>query len=491
MLDPQEHSNPITVLALVFAAGSLLGGTASAAPSIRLSERAGPPTSETLVSGRGFSANARVDIYFDTTVALLIVTDGNGEFEKARIHVPGSAYPGKHWVTGLEPNDAKSAQAPFLVQTNWSQFHFDARLSGLNPYENVLSPTTVSGMELRWKFSTANYAWSSAAVVNGVVYVGSEDGNLYALNAKTGSLVWKLNTGHPVTSSPAVADGLVYIGTGEGTFYALDAVTGTKLWRHIGGDPPNAAPVVTNGVVYVGTTVRLYALNAKTGVQIWSTPIISNTPLAVSGGVVFADSFNALTSTLQISALNAATGASLWSSGSASLVTTPPTVAASVVYFGSDKDVVALNATTGDQLWSFTAGDLVLATPAVANSMVYAGAWDDNLYALNANTGALLWTFRTAGLVTSSAAMANGVVYTACNNGNIYALDASTGILLWTYFVGGVESSPAVANGMVYLSSFDNNIYAFGLPVGPPAQPSEVTPPDAEVLRSASHRPSR
>jgi len=89
------------------------------------------------VSGHGFEPNVGVDIFFDTSDKALVVTNGKGAFHDARIYAPRSARPGEHWVTALERNNDKGAQKPFLVQTNWSQFQFDAGGTRLNPNENV------------------------------------------------------------------------------------------------------------------------------------------------------------------------------------------------------------------------------------------------------------------------------------------------------------------------------------------------------------------
>jgi serine/threonine-protein kinase len=61
----------------------------------------------------------------------------------------------------------------------------------------------------------------SPAVANGVVYVGSYDQNVYALNAKTGSKLWSYATGNLVESSPAVANGMVFVGSDDHTVYAF------------------------------------------------------------------------------------------------------------------------------------------------------------------------------------------------------------------------------------------------------------------------------
>ena len=66
---------------------------------------------------------------------------------------------------------------------------------------------------------------SSPAVVGGVIFVGSLDGKVYALNAATGALIWSYTTGDWVASSPAVVGGVVYVGSGDGKVYALNAAT--------------------------------------------------------------------------------------------------------------------------------------------------------------------------------------------------------------------------------------------------------------------------
>jgi len=59
-------------------------------------------------------------------------------------------------------------------------------------------------------------------VVDTTIYVGSDDGRLYAVDATTGEKLWDILTGGKVTSSPAVADGIVYIGSHDGNVYAIE-----------------------------------------------------------------------------------------------------------------------------------------------------------------------------------------------------------------------------------------------------------------------------
>ena len=166
-----------------------------------------------------------------------------------------------------------------------------------------------------WSFATRSYVESSPVVANGVVYVTSDDGKLYALNASTGAELWSYTTGNFFEGSPAVANGVVYFGSVDNNVYALNANTGAKLWSY----PAFviSTPAVANGVVYIGSSDgNLYALNAGAA--------------AVEG----------------------------YAAGGGA-----PAVANGVVYVGCSDGLCALNASTGAKLWSYDAGDRWRAHP--------------------------------------------------------------------------------------------------------------------------------
>ena len=114
----------------------------AAGPALTLRPNVGPPTTVTTVTGSGFAANETVDLFFDTTSEVLASTSAAGSFVQ-RLAVPASASPGRHSITADGRASHLSAQRSFLVQTNWSTFRGTAQHTGVNPYENVLSPTTV------------------------------------------------------------------------------------------------------------------------------------------------------------------------------------------------------------------------------------------------------------------------------------------------------------------------------------------------------------
>jgi outer membrane protein assembly factor BamB len=483
MFNPRERSRPIAFLAFLLIAYFLLCGIASATPSITLSKKSGPPTSRILVSGRGFKPNVGVDIFFDTKDKALVVTNGRGEFHDARIHAPRSARPGKHWVTALERNNDKGAQEPFLVQTDWAQFYFTPDHDGLNPYENVLNPRTVRSLQLEWSFATGHGGViSSPAVVSGVVYVGSFDNNVYALDARTGAKLWSYTTGAGVYSSPAVADGVVYVGSFDNNVYALDARTGAKLWSYTTGRIVESSPAVADGVVYVGSyDDNVYALNARTGAKLWNYATgypVTGSP-AVANGVVYAGSNDG-----NLYALNAHTGAKLWSYFAGGYDVGTPTVGDGIVYAVVAEEIFAVNAITGTLLWTYTTGSVVRGSATVARGVVYVGSDDSNVYAFDAQTGAKLWSHTTGGEVETAPAVANGVVYVGAFDNNVYALKARNGALLWTYLTGDwVQSSPAIVNGVIYVGSNDSNVYALGLKHDAEQAGEDSKRPDTKTLR--------
>ena len=261
---------------------------------------------------------------------------------------------------------------------------------------------------VRWRFRAKGAFISSPTVNGGSVYIGSDDGHIYALKAADGALVWEQVTQGPVRSTPAVANGLVFASSLDGNVYALEAANGEPVWHFTtGGERRFTAPGI-HGII--------------------------------PKNELMADPFDIFISS--------------------------PVVADGVVYVGSgDHNVYALDAATGALKWKFATGDVVHASPAVANGTVYVGSWDRFFYALDAKTGALRWKFETGDDrniynqvgIASSAAVANGVVYFGCRDSKLYALNATTGTLRWKHDEHGswVVGAPAVKGGNVFFTTSD------------------------------------
>jgi outer membrane protein assembly factor BamB len=86
------------------------------------------------------------------------------------------------------------------------------------------------------------------------VYIGSDDGNLYAINANTGNDLWRFDTGSPVVSSPIVdLDGTIYVGSDNGNVYAINP-DGTQKWLFPTGGLVRSSPAIGKaGFIHVGS----------------------------------------------------------------------------------------------------------------------------------------------------------------------------------------------------------------------------------------------
>jgi PQQ enzyme repeat len=182
---------------------SALSTAAAAGPNVTVLPAISPPTTQVKVSGAGFTRFEAIDIFFDTADLQLTAANSSGSFTKIAITVPRTAVPGRHSITAIGRRSGTSAHRSFLVQTNWSEFGFNLQDSRDNIYENVLTSANASSLNNLWAATTGGFVSSSPAVTNGVIYVGSGNGGLYALNAITGKQLWVANTGGAIFSSPA------------------------------------------------------------------------------------------------------------------------------------------------------------------------------------------------------------------------------------------------------------------------------------------------
>jgi outer membrane protein assembly factor BamB len=205
---------------------------------------------------------------------------------------------------------------------------------------------------LHWKFRTDGRVRSSPAISNGVVFVGSYDGSLYAIDFESGRLIWRFDTkGRSINSanygfdrrailaSPAVSDGVVYIGSRDARLYAVDAATGTLKWtfdyRKDDATWVLSSVAIQAPVVFEGTAdgYFVHALNAGDGSElwrfkmpnrVWSSPVVAGSVLYVgnqSGGLY---------------AIDLATGKERWQFQTQAAILSTPAIANGTVYFGSN-----------------------------------------------------------------------------------------------------------------------------------------------------------
>ena len=239
-----------------------------------------------------------------------------------------------------------------------------------------------TGREL-WKYKTAPVE-SSPLLRNGVLYVGTWNNDVIALNAETGRRKWRFQADDEVNTSAAYWKGRIFIASDGGTLYSLNAGSGKLIWSAQSNSTFGArefwyaTPTIAYGRVYIGNTDgTMYTFGAKSGKLLWARPLGSYIygAAAVYRRKVFVGTYDGT-----FFALDAATGDTVWEKDAQGAVHAAPTVMGGLVYYavcsscGSDaqravargQDAThALRVRDGKRVWRFAAGKY--ANPVVAD----------------------------------------------------------------------------------------------------------------------------
>ncbi|MCI4335507.1 MAG: PQQ-binding-like beta-propeller repeat protein, partial [Thermoplasmata archaeon] len=170
-------------------------------------------------------------------------------------------------LQSVPATSATVAVASSCPGTNWPTYLGSVTRQGSELGERTLSPANASRLTELWNYSTGRPVAANPAIVGGVVYVGSWNGDEYAIRASTGALLWKSFLGIDpkmkgalgITSSATVSGGVVYVGGGNSSFYALNASTGKMLWRMFWENVSSgyynwASPLIEGGNAYLGVS---------------------------------------------------------------------------------------------------------------------------------------------------------------------------------------------------------------------------------------------
>ena len=226
----------------------------------------------------------------------------------------------------------------------------------------------LDGVVMRFAVGFGHVIWktrigpseSSPLLLNGRVYVGDWNGDVWALDGSHGKVLWKAHVGGPVKGGLAYADGRLYAGSYDGHVYCL-SMSGRLLWKAaaqgtlLHGGRFYATPAVAHDRVYVGATDgKVYSFGATSGKLRWShaTGGYVYSSAAVWRGLVLVGSYSR-----RFYAFDAATGATRWSYQANGPISGSPTVIGGVVYFATlERRTYALDASTGKLLWTFPRG---------------------------------------------------------------------------------------------------------------------------------------
>ena len=349
--------------------------------------------------------------------------------------------------------------------------------------------------------------WSGTAVHDGIIYTGSVDGRVVAINSSTGNLEWSytiapvaapssgLSCGQSSVSStiygtPIVDGDIVYVGSYSGQVLALNTVARSQAlafpqtrygeweWNcpgtNAGSNAIVADLVMSEEALYVSSSNgRVYSLDKEFGDLNWESDILHKklwTSPVIQGDTLYVGTFAGHIVTLSVE-----TGALLpWFFESETGFASHPVIYEDTIYVGSfDSKLYAIKIGDSELSWSFPGDKWFWAAPLINEGVVYAGCLDGKVYAIDAETGEKLWEFDAGNPIVSSPVLMDNLLIVADELGSVYVFDLNAELedkaivpLKIMSVAVVVRGSLCAQEGLVYIRGQDNWVYVLDIDRG-------------------------
>lgn len=366
----------------------------------------------------------------------------------------------------MTPVLERIAAALAMAMVAWTQFR-------MGPQNNAV---VRGGMHASWRIETGGQISASPTIADGTLYVGNNNGSLYALDAQTGRILWKAHVPNPLMSAPLVYGDLVIVGEGDPTsrtsspsepvmvgqgpsaLIAFDRAAGAMRWQTMLAGSAMPTPAIIDGVlVHHDGAGWISGLDPATGEKRYARSLGSMASMTAMLPVGSGDFVTMGVGSNAAWRLHADDGALIWrspfSKGASGIGDCPPVTdgvrvfcdyvspvfpdTSTVIGNLTVQRVYALDVNSGAPLWdvALESGSLPIrneaAIPLLSNGLLYLGSaiapW---MHALDATSGMLVWEAPTKGAVKGGAVEVDGVVYFGDLGGYLWALDAKTGRVL-------------------------------------------------------------
>jgi outer membrane protein assembly factor BamB len=356
-------------------------------------------------------------------------------------------------LTSLEP----CPQPEAANTTTWPLFRANPEQTG------VTAAKLPDKLEVLWTFPAEDAFEEAVAVAGGVVFVGSMDEHLYAIDLEKGKQKWKLKFA-PFKAAPALRDGLVLIGDLDGHLHCVDAAKGTKKWSFDAGSQLSGANFHGTDVLVASHDEHLYCVS-KEGKQRWKFKTdgqIYGAP-AVADGKTFLVGCDS-----RLHVIDAGKGREIRSVDLGGQTGASAGVLGNQLYVGTMRnEVKAIDWKKGDISWTFKPGrnaQAFYSSPAVTDKVVVIGSRDKRVHAIDRKKGTSLWSFPTGDRVDSSPVIAGNRVVVGSLDSNLYVLDLSNGRLVQKIALNGpISASPVVVGGKVLIGTQKGTLYCLGV----------------------------
>jgi outer membrane protein assembly factor BamB len=364
------------------------------------------------------------------------------------------------FIAGIALSTANPAPAPGVAPADsWHFFRGSPQQCG------VSASKLPDKLDTLWTFQAGEAFEGAVAVADGMVYAGSLDENLYALDLKTGKKQWSYKAG-PIKAAPVVHGDELLVGDIDGTLHCIGRTgkqQGKKQWEFSTGGEIGGANYTDKVILVSSHDENLYCLS-KGGKQRWKF----NTQGPVYGAPTVAQGKTFLVgcdSTMHVIELDK--GKEIRSVDLGGQTGATAAVIGDDLYVGTMRnDVQAIDWQKGSVTWTYRAKKRQMAffsSPAVTDKIVVIGGRDNLVHAIERKTGNDLWTFPTRNKVDSSPVIAGDRVVVGSLDSHVYVLELNTGKELQRIELDSpIAASPVVVDGKVLIGTQKGTLYCLG-----------------------------
>jgi serine/threonine protein kinase len=339
----------------------------------------------------------------------------------------------------LMPQTAPAQAALPRQPQNWVSFRGNAARSGVTT-DSLRAP-----LKTIWSFQMQGAVDGSPIIHNGIIYVGSRDQRLYALDGQKQRKLWHYDAGAPLRSTPTLHGDTLFFGDDDGTMHAVQSSGGRGRWRVPLRGKIFASAAAGAGLIISATQAgRVVALNPTSGETIWehfdgspfyASPAVLNNLVIVANG------------TGQVKGLDIASGKVIWTFQASGQVRATPACHDGLALIAAlDGSVALLDIRTGERLWQRSLGVPISASPILARDRAFAVGQEGVIYALSRNGGSQVWTTKTRGQLAASPILCDTALLVVDAEGAVLLIDANSGKIGFQLELGApVFASPAVS----------------------------------------------
>ena len=314
---------------------------------------------------------------------------------------------------------------------------------------------------------TAGIGDGSPVLVDSVLFVGNLRGELYALNARTGTRMGWVSLGNAIQGTPLIDGNLAIVALSgpREALVAYDLLEGKVRWKQILGDM-QVSPLLIDARVYTANTSgTFFCVERATGEIRWTFDLpgnttlkgIRSTPAGTDSGVVFGADDGA------VYHLDAVTGKLRWRIAGDAAIQAPVVISRNTAFVTTLRGtIMAMDIASGTVRWTGETGHPVFGPLVVDSIRAVVGTTGGQVLAFNSSSGALLWSCDLQSPINSGLLGSDSVLYVGTLKKELVALRALDGMVLWRDAVPGrIKTTPVSGIRRIFVATDERLILSY------------------------------